>query len=237
MKTNRGEKAPVIVVSLLAPAVALVGLVTLFAAPPGAIALGETATQLTTMLADLRPDSHLFVREIRRIPRTRFPVTHYMALVRPGGVDPLDPGDAPRSGRKNRNDILFYPDTFGLERSPAWRLLLLDHEYLHAKHLSGAHDVPLVSFGSLEVDRHFFEAVAWSHNLAEARQGAYGELTPRDLMEVQGNLERHLKPLRRHIDRKQPSAWLYYAGFFADPEGRPENAVASVAIPAREESP
>ncbi|MBI4161103.1 MAG: hypothetical protein HY509_01495 [Acidobacteria bacterium] len=206
-----------------------------FAAPLPARGLGETPGQLSTILSDLRPDFRLYVREIRQVPRRRFPVTHYTALVRPGGDDPLEAASAPRPGRDHRNDILFYPDSFGIERTEGWRLLLLDHEYLHAKHLAEAHSVPLAGFGAAQADRHFFEAVAWGHNIAEARRGAYGPLAGRDWQEALGNYERHLEAFRQFVHRAQPSAWGYWSRFFPEP-GDPFPSITTFP-PAPEGSP
>ncbi|MCZ6670003.1 MAG: hypothetical protein O6947_03130, partial [Acidobacteria bacterium] len=217
MNIQAGRRAPGVLASIIAAAVAILA-VHLYALPPNALGMGETATQLTTMLTSMRPDASQYVRKIRKVPRRRYPPTHYMALVRPGGTDPFQPADAPQAGRKQRNDILFYADSFGLERSTAWRLILLDHEYAHAKHLSERLGSPLVTFGSPAVDRHYFEAIAWGHSLQEAARGSYGTLHRRDWTEMRGNFKRHLKALKRFIDRRQPTAWLYYSGFFPDPE-------------------
>lgn len=203
-----------------------------FAAPFPARGLGETPGQLSTILSDLRPDFRRFVREIRQVPRRRFPVTHYTALVRPGGDDPLEPASAPRPGRDQQNDILFYPDSFGIERTEAWRLLLLDHEYLHAKHLAEAHSVPLAGFGATQANRHFFEAVAWGHNVSEARRGAYGSLAGRDWQEALGNYDRHLRAFRQFVERAQPSAWAYWSRFFPRSDGVPAAVTVSPPAPA-----
>ncbi len=199
---------------------ALICTAQLLGAPPAGLSLGESPTQLAGMLGELRPDYRQFVREIRRLPGSTTPAGHYMALVRPEGNDPLDPDDTPEAGPEVRNDIIFYFDSFELDRTPAWRLLLLDHEYLHAKHLGGGHQLPLVSFGSQENDRHFYEAAAWGFNVTEAIKGIYGPLSDREWAEVRSNHIRHRNAFRKMIERRQPSAWAYYSQLF--PEIVPE---------------
>ena len=195
---------------------ALICTAQLLGAPPAGLSLGESPTQLAGMLGELRPDYLQFVREIRRLPGSTAPAGHYMALVRPEGNDPLDPDDTPEAGPEVRNDIIFYFDSFEMDRTPAWRLLLLDHEYLHAKHLGGGHKLPLVSFGSQENDRHFYEAAAWGFNVSEAIRDAYGALSDREWAEVRSNHLRHRIAFRKLIERRQPSAWAYYSQFFPE---------------------
>src|SRR5574341_456361 len=130
-------------------------------------------------LATMRPDYRSYVGHIRPLvgdARAAAEVL-YMALVRPGASDPSRNENAPFVGPGARNDILYDPALFDSGGSAGWVLLLLDHEYFHARHLAGATDLPVPPRAPAAMERHFCEAAAWGFNVAQARSGRYPGLS------------------------------------------------------------
>src|SRR5512145_226329 len=121
-------------------------------------------------LATIRPDYRTYVGEIRPLAGDARSATAvlYMALVRPGASDPSRRENAPFLGPGARNDILYDPTLFESGGSPAWVMLLLDHEYFHARHLAGATSLPAPARAPAAMERHFYEAAAWGFNVAQA---------------------------------------------------------------------
>src|SRR5215510_4479965 len=120
------------------------------------------------LLRSIHPDYLTYVRSVRALERSgpdRPSV--YMVLVRPGASDPTRHESAPFAGHGARNDILYDPDVLDGSRSVAWTLLLLDHEYFHARHLAGATELPLPLRTGAGVERHFFEAAAWGYTVTQ----------------------------------------------------------------------
>ena len=146
------------------------------------IATGDDFQQL---LSAMHPDYTTYIGAIRT-GSTRFhPVTLYMGLVREGGKDPTLPEDAPLIGRGVKNDVVVYADSREAGRSDGWAMLLIDHEYFHARHLARGDNTPVPSFGSPEVDRHFYEA-AWGTTWWKPRRGGYPTLTHADYLKPSG---------------------------------------------------
>jgi hypothetical protein len=173
----------------------------------------ETGDDFQKILAGLRPDYASYIGSIRP-GATRFhPATLYMGLVRSGGVDPTLPGDAPLVGRGVKNDVVVYADSRDAGRSLGWAMLLIDHEYFHARHLARGDRTPAPSFGDAEADRHFYEAVAWGYNLAQADDDEYPGLTHADYLEAFKNYSMHFDAFRDFILRHDHHAWAYYRLF------------------------
>src|SRR5215471_19444246 len=124
-----------------------------------------TPGQIESMLAGLHPDYALYIHEIRYGPTRLHPAALYAGLVRRGGLDPADPGDGPRAGRGVTNDLVIYADMFEPGRTPAWRLMLLDHEYFHARHFAKGFGIPNVGFGQTRADADYQEGLAWGYVL------------------------------------------------------------------------
>jgi hypothetical protein len=169
------------------------------------------------MLAAMHPDYLTFVGSVRYGETRYHPSNLYMALVRSGGKDPNRLEDAPLLGRGVRNDILVYADSRDAGRSRGWALLLLDHEYFHARHLARGDRTPLPSFGDPEVDRHYYEAVAWGYNLAQADEGEYPTLIHADYLEAFRNYSMHFEAFRAYILRHDRTAWAHYRRFLPEP--------------------
>ena len=108
--------------------------------------------QVAALIATMHPDYTTYIHSIRYGRSRLRPESIYAGLVRPGGADPRDAGDGPRAGRGAVNDLIVYADTFEPWRTPAWRLMIADHEYFHARHLAKGYDLPLVGFGIARVD-------------------------------------------------------------------------------------
>ncbi|MCI0658977.1 MAG: hypothetical protein L0170_18140 [Acidobacteria bacterium] len=176
-----------------------------------------TSDDFQRILAAMRPDYANYIGAIRA-GSTRFhPVTLYMGLVREGGIDPTSLEDAPLIGRGVRNDVVVYADSREAGRSDGWAMLLIDHEYFHARHLARGDNTPVPSFGSEEVDRHFYEAVAWGYNLAQAEEGEYPTLTHADYLEAFRNYTMHFESFRDYILRRDRHAWAHYRRFLPEP--------------------
>ncbi len=179
-----------------------------------------TGDDFQKILSALHPDYALYVGSIRT-GETRFhPRNLYMGLVRAGGKDPNRREDAPLLGKGVKNDIIVYADSREAGRSDGWAMLLIDHEYFHARHLARGDRTPVPSFGDPEVDRHYYEAVAWGYNLAQADEDAYPTLTHADYLEAFRNYSMHFEAFRDYILRHDRSAWAHSRRFLPDPSLR-----------------
>jgi hypothetical protein len=180
----------------------------------------ETGDPFEQILARLHPDCFLYVGAVRA-GETRFhPPTLYMGLVRAGGKDPTRIDDAPVLGRGVKNDIIVYADSKEAGRSAGWGMLLIDHEYFHARHLARGDRTPVPFFGDPDMDRHFYEAAAWGFNLAQAEEGQYPTLTHADYLEAFRNYSMHFDAFRDFILRHDYHAWAHYRRFLPDPATR-----------------
>ncbi len=185
-----------------------------------------TGDDFEALLAKLHPDYARFVGSIRGGPSRFHPATLYMGLVRAGGDDPTCRDDAPMLGHGVKNDIIVYADSREAGRSLGWGLLLIDHEYFHARHLARGDATPTPSFGNSEADRHFYEAVAWGYNLAQADEGEYPGLTHADYLEAFRNYTMHFDEFRDFILRRDQHAWAHYKRFLPDPASRTRSVLA-----------
>ncbi|HEV8202225.1 MAG TPA: hypothetical protein VGS03_19620 [Candidatus Polarisedimenticolia bacterium] len=150
-----------------------------------------------SLLASLHPDYRLFIASIRPLPEGEGArASVYMVLVRPGASDAMARASAPLAGQGARNDILYDPGVLRSDRSMAWRQLLLDHEYFHARHLAGSTSVPLPSRAGAGFERHYFEAAAWGWSVAQARAGRYPGLREAEFREALDRLGDHLRAMR-----------------------------------------
>jgi len=160
------------------------------------------------LLSGLRPDYRDYILEMRPLAApTDAPLTLYMALVRPGAVDPASIASAPFAGPGARNDILYDDELIGGPRGAGWALLLLDHEYFHARHLAGMTSLPLPGAVRPDVERHYFEAAAWVLTVAEARAGRYPGLRWGEFHEALERWGDHYEALRRASLRDGPGTW------------------------------
>jgi hypothetical protein len=176
-----------------------------------------TGDDFQKILASMHPDYPQYVGAIRN-GETRFhPANLYMGLVRSGGKDPNRLQDAPLIGFGVRNDIIVFADSRDAGRSLGWAMLLIDHEYFHARHLARGDNTPVPSFGDPEVDRHYYEAVAWGYNLAQADEDEYPTLTHADYLEAFRNYSMHFEAFRDYILRHDRTAWAHYHRFLPDP--------------------
>jgi hypothetical protein len=160
------------------------------------------------LLRTIHPDYLTYVRSVRALERSgpdRPSV--YMVLVRPGASDPTRHESAPFAGRGARNDILYDPEVLDGSRSVAWTLLLLDHEYFHARHLAGATELPLPLRTGAGIERHFFEAAAWGHTVSEARAGRYPGLGEAEFREALDRFGEHYRALRALVRDESPALW------------------------------
>jgi len=180
----------------------------------------EKGDRFEQILSALHPDYSLYVGAIRAGDTRFHPPTLYMGLVRTGGKDPTHIEDAPRLGRGIKNDIIVYADSREQGRSDGWAMLLIDHEYFHARHLSRGDHTPVPSFGDSEADRHFYEAVAWGYNLAQADDGEYPTLTHADYMEAFRNYSMNFEAFRQFILSHDYHAWAHYRRFLPEPIDR-----------------
>lgn len=204
------------------------------AAPASPAAPAGVIDQAEVLLRDLRPDYRSFVRAIRPMDTTaatRSPV--YMALVRAGADDPVRRENAPYAGPGVRNDILYDPGVLAGTRGPAWTMLLLDHEYFHARHLAGVTGLPVPLRSGAGIERHFFEAAAWGYTVGEARAGRYPGLREEEFREALDRYGEHYRALRALTREENPDLW----SLLADPL-RGDVAVRapgspSPAVPAR----
>ncbi len=161
-----------------------------------------TAADPGGLLSFLRPDYRTYIGEVRLVEGGR-EQRIYMALVRPGATDPSRPESAPFAGPGARNDILYGRASVSGDRSLAWSLLLLDHEYFHARHLAEATSLPLAGRADPEVERHFYEAAAWGFNVGEARAGRYPGLRPDEFREALDRYGEHYAALRDLLKERE----------------------------------
>jgi hypothetical protein len=171
-------------------------------------------------LATMRPDYRTYVGDIRPLAgeaRSASAVL-YMALVRPGASDPSRSENAPFVGPGARNDILYDPTLFESGRSAGWVLLLLDHEYFHARHLAGATSLPTPSHAPAAMERHFYEAAAWGFNVAQARSGRYAGLTESEFREALDRYGEHFRALRELTQDGEAPQWDGLPARLRDPE-------------------
>ena len=172
----------------------------------GAVTEGIDAIDLTRALSSLRPDYGLYIETLRPLaPDVRRNI--YMALVQPGATDPGGRASAPFAGSGARNDIVFDERAIRGGHSGAFVLLLLDHEYFHARHLARTTTVPPAGRVPLEIERRFSEAAAWGFNIAEARAGRYPGLRLDELREALDRYRDHYLALRDLVERDDPGRW------------------------------
>lgn len=235
----------IVAVALALPAAPLVPGTTpaVWAAPqPGGLEPGS-------LLGAIRPDYPRYIGRLRPLAGETVDGIEarriYMALVRPGAADPVSPASAPLLGPGAHNDILYAETSLGGGRGAAWSLLLLDHEYFHARHLAGATSLPLPGRVAPDVERHFYEAAAWGFNVAEARAGRYRGLSPDDFREALDRYGEHYAALRSLTRDSRPAAWAAYSDLLRRPSlpvtttgpslsrvpGRPSDSGRSSAIP------
>jgi hypothetical protein len=177
-------------------------------APATTAASHGTVDRAEVLLRDLHPDYQIFVHAIRpmdEVVAAGSPV--YMALVRAGADDPGRRESAPYAGPGARNDILFDPGVLGATRGEAWTMLLLDHEYFHARHLAGATGLPLPLRTGAGIERHFFEAAAWGYTVSEARAGRYPGLREGEFREALDRYGEHYRALRALTREENPALW------------------------------
>ena len=162
---------------------------------------------LVRALATLRPDYTRYIFSVRPLAPG---IGHriYMALVRPGATDPAGRGSAPYAGPGARNDIVYDEAAIASGHSVAWRFLLLDHEYFHARHMAGATLLPLARGGPDAVERHYNEEAAWGFNVAEARAGRYPGLREDEFREALDRLSEHHAALRSLLKDADPKRWI-----------------------------
>ena len=197
--------------------VSTVFLVVATCASPMIASPGLTPERVTAMLAALDPDYGRYIAEVRFGATRHRPSNIYTGLVRRGGLDPRDPDDRPEIGDGVTNDLIIYTDTFESWRTPAWRLLLTDHEYFHARHLARGFAIPVVGFDNAAADTDYYEALAWGYVRDRARKGVYGVLFARELAEVEERYREHFTGFHAFVMRRQASAWAHYGRFFSLP--------------------
>lgn len=174
--------------------------------PPAAGPQPETAALLARDLGSIRPDFSAYIGSLRPFndaPGRRI----YMALVQPGATDPTRLASAPLSGTGARNDIVFNARAVMEGHSDAFRLLLLDHEYFHARHLAGTTSVPAPRSLPADLQTRFSEAAAWGFNVAEARAGRYGHLRPGEFREALDRYRDHYAALKALAAGRPGIAW------------------------------
>jgi hypothetical protein len=172
---------------------------------------------LVRTLSLLRPDYPLYISSVR--PLTPGVARRlYMALVRPGATDPAGKGSAPNAGPGARNDIVYDEASIATGHSVAWRSLLLEHEYFHARHMAGATLLPVARDGAPEIERHYNEAAAWGFNVAEARAGRYPGLRPDEFREALDRLGEHYAALRAILKDADPARWSRISELLHRPE-------------------
>ena len=158
------------------------------------------------LLATIHPDYAVYIERVRPLEQDAG-IGLYMALVRPGATDPARRDSAPFTGPGTRNDILYNVASIAGDRSPAWRLLLLDHEYFHARHLAGTTSLPLLRSVPPAVERHYYEAAAWGFNVGEARAGRYPGLRPAEFREALDRYGEHYAALKSLLQDRDSGLW------------------------------
>jgi hypothetical protein len=155
-----------------------------------------------------------------------------MALVQPGATDPTRLTSAPLAGRGARNDIVFDPRAVMEGPSDAFRLLLLDHEYFHARHLAGATTVPAPRGLPADLQTRYSEAAAWGFNVAEARSGRYAGLRPDEFRQTLDRYRDHYAALRSLAAGRSDIAWSGISEALRRPDLR-ATAAPAPGVPAR----
>jgi len=197
------------------------------AAPPTEAGQGLDAPTLVQTLAGLRPDYLQYVSSVRPLaPGVAGRL--YMALVRPGATDPAQKGSAPYAGPGAKNDIVYDESSIADGHSVAWRSLLLEHEYFHARHMAGATLLPVTRDRVPEIERHYNEAAAWGFNVAEARAGRYPGLREDEFREALDRLGEHYSALRALLKDTDPARWSRISELLR----RPEDLLATGSAPA-----
>ena len=172
---------------------------------------------LMRALAAMRPDYTQYIDSVRPLaPGIARQI--YMALVRPGATDPAGHGSAPYAGIGARNDIVYDEAAVTSGHSVAWRLLLLDHEYFHARHMAGATLLPVARGGQEALERHYNESAAWGFNVAEARAGKYPGLREDEFREALDRLAEHHAALRALLQDSDPARWWRISDLLRQPE-------------------
>jgi len=172
-----------------------------------------TPEEAVSILHSLHEDFGRYIGEVRYGTSRLRPGSIYAGLVRPGGNDPRLADDGPRMGLRAVNDLIIYADTFDLSASVAWRRLILDHEYFHARHMAHGFALPVVGFGDVTADADYYEALAWGYVVRRAEAGVYGELSAREAAEALSRYRRHRSAFRTFVFDRQPSAWAHYGRF------------------------
>lgn len=172
---------------------------------------------LMRALAEIHPDYRLYIASVRALP-AGVSRRLYMALVRPGAGDPAGRDSAPLAGTGARNDILYDEEAIVTGHGPAWRYLLLAHEYFHARHLAEATLLPTARGSGVELERHYNEAAAWGFNVAEARAGRYPGLRPDEFREALDRYGEHYAALKALMKKKDPERWGRVAELLLQPE-------------------
>lgn len=196
---------------------------------------GLTPEKVESILASLHTDYRKYIGSVRYGATRLRPATLYAGLVKKGGIDPRSPEDGPLTGRGVRNDLIIYSDTFEPWRTPAWRKMITDHEYFHARHLGRGFNLPVVSFGRPGIDAHYYEALAWGYVRKRAAEGVYGEMTRKELGEIEARYREHHSGFHAFVMKQQASAWAHYGRFLPSPD-EPIRSAASArqAAPAPE---
>ena len=194
------------------------------ASPGGAAAAGSPAAgpgldppELIQALAEIHPDYRLYIASVRALP-AGVSRRLYMALVRPGAADPAGRDSAPLAGTGARNDIVYDEEAIVAGHGPAWRYLLLAHEYFHARHLAEATLLPIARGSGLELERHYNEAAAWGFNVAEARAGRYPGLRPEEFREALDRYGEHYAALKALMKQSDPERWRRVVDLLLQPD-------------------
>lgn len=206
-------------------------------AAPNAPASESTLDPAEILLRDLHPDYLTFVHAVHPIADAAGASSVYMVLVRAGAADPLGRESAPFAGHGARNDILYDPTVLNGTRGAAWTLLLLDHEYFHARHLAGATALPLPLRTGAAIERHFFEAAAWGYTVSEARAGRYPGLGEEEFREALDRYGEHYRALRALTREASPALWSTLGDPLRDVAVVTTSGPASPAAPARPSDP
>jgi hypothetical protein len=193
---------------------------------PAAVTGGEShldSPGLLRALATRRPDYTRYISSVRPLA-PGVGQRLYMALVRPGATDPGKRGSAPFAGLGARNDIVYDEAAILSGHSTAWRYLLLDHEYFHARHMAGATLLPVARGDAVELERHYNEAAAWGFNVAMARAGQYTGLREDEFREALDRLSEHYASLRALLKESDPERWSRVSELLRQPDRLIERA-------------
>jgi hypothetical protein len=189
------------------------------------------------LLSEMHPDYQAFVHAVHPMADPAGAASVYMVLVRVDATDPLLPESAPFAGHGARNDILYDPGVLDGTRGEAWTMLLLDHEYFHARHLAGATALPLPLHTGASIERHFFEAAAWGYTVSEARAGRYPGLGEGEFREALDRYGEHYRALRTLTREASPALWSTLGDPLRDVALVTTFGSASPAVPSRLSDP